>query len=210
MSPVTAEQATQTAIVEGSNTMPITLPKRKPLIPLELLYKPNGKLPANLLHTYTPGTGQLTGRALWWFTVLKHEAAKAGFQLTYTPGGCYRTYTQQYNLFLSRYEPCSFAVWLITPTSRRKTWNENSQNKYWRKKLINGSYPATAAVPGYSNHGLALSVDLALGAKPSEAKSLTVAAINWLVANAPKYGIYAESDAEPWHWSYALGDKNPA
>ncbi|WP_402462805.1 D-alanyl-D-alanine carboxypeptidase family protein [Isoptericola aurantiacus] len=61
-----------------------------------------------------------------------------------------------------------------------------------------------AAVPGYSNHGLGVAVDLGGGVE-----SFGTARYDWLRANAPKFGWdnpgWARSDGskpEAWHWEY--------
>ncbi len=64
--------------------------------------------------------------------------------------------------------------------------------------------PALAAVPGTSNHGWGVAVDLGCGAE-----SFGTPMYRWLKANAPRYGFvhpaWAEpggSRPEPWHWEY--------
>lgn len=68
-----------------------------------------------------------------------------------------------------------------------------------------GEKPALAAVPGTSNHGWGLAVDLCGGA---DAFGTPVYA--WLAANAPAFGWVNPSWArpgagreEPWHWEFA-------
>jgi peptidoglycan DL-endopeptidase CwlO len=67
-----------------------------------------------------------------------------------------------------------------------------------------GQKPALAAVPGTSNHGWGLAVDLCGGAE-----SFGSATYAWLAANAPAFGWVNPSWArpgagreEPWHWEY--------
>ena len=76
----------------------------------------------------------------------------------------------------------------------------------WCKKSAN---LATAAVPGTSNHGLGIALDIALGTSPSNATSVTPATVNWLIANAHRYGFSAELQSEQWHWRYVTGDAIP-
>ncbi len=64
--------------------------------------------------------------------------------------------------------------------------------------------PTLAAVPGTSNHGWALAVDLCGGAE-----SFGTPQHDWLVANAPRWGwvdpAWARaggSKPEPWHWEF--------
>jgi hypothetical protein len=49
-----------------------------------------------------------------------------------------------------------------------------------------------AAVPGTSNHGWGLSVDLGLNAKSTR----------WMGANASRFGFFNDVPGEPWHWTY--------
>lgn len=154
------------------------------------------------------GGGRLNAYATWWWAVLVQRAKAAGITLTYT--GTYRSYEQQVTLFLSRYEPCSYAAYLLTPASRRRIWSQpNTTNKYWRKKLINGRYPASAASPGTSNHGWGYSVDAAQDGYGSQAKPLSPATLTWLKANAPLCGYYWEADVEPWHLTFVHGFGGP-
>jgi hypothetical protein len=67
-----------------------------------------------------------------------------------------------------------------------------------------GQKPALAAVPGTSNHGWGLALDLCGGAQ-----SFGAAQHAWLAANAPAYGWTNPSWArqgggreEPWHWEF--------
>jgi peptidoglycan DL-endopeptidase CwlO len=67
-----------------------------------------------------------------------------------------------------------------------------------------GEKPALAAVPGTSNHGWGLAVDLCGGAQ-----SFGTAQYAWLAANAPAFGWvnpgWARPGAgreEPWHWEF--------
>ena len=64
--------------------------------------------------------------------------------------------------------------------------------------------PALAAVPGRSNHGWGLALDLGCGAQNFGSE-----VDDWLLANAPTYGwrrpAWAQpggSKPEPWHWEY--------
>lgn len=62
--------------------------------------------------------------------------------------------------------------------------------------------PGFAAIPGKSNHGLGLAVDLCGGVERFRS-----AEFNWLEKNGKKYGWYHpdwaySSPFEPWHWEY--------
>jgi peptidoglycan hydrolase-like protein with peptidoglycan-binding domain len=118
------------------------------------------------------------------------------------------------NLFLSRYQEASQSTYNSTAGAHRKVWNDAPKNGYnsiyWVKKLVNGRYPATAATPGNSNHGIGLALDLAeeydTDSAPDPIRSQWV---QWLVNNASRYGISAELQSEPWHWRYVAGDAIP-
>ena len=65
--------------------------------------------------------------------------------------------------------------------------------------------PTLAAVPGTSNHGLGLAVDLCGGVE-----SFGTPAFSWMQRNAPMYGFFhpawagaTGSKPEPWHWEFA-------
>jgi hypothetical protein len=49
-----------------------------------------------------------------------------------------------------------------------------------------------AAVPGTSDHGWGMAVDLALDDK----------AQSWMRANGGRYGFVEDTPREPWHWAY--------
>ncbi len=67
-----------------------------------------------------------------------------------------------------------------------------------------GTKPALAAVPGTSNHGWGLAVDLCGGAQ-----SFATAEYGWLVVNSGLFGwsnpVWAQPGRgreEPWHWEF--------
>ncbi|GGP91996.1 hypothetical protein GCM10010140_22220 [Streptosporangium pseudovulgare] len=69
------------------------------------------------------------------------------------------------------------------------------QSVYYRR-------PGFAAVPGRSNHGLGLAVDLCGGVQQFRS-----AQFNWMEANSKKFGWFHPkwayvSPFEPWHWEY--------
>ncbi len=80
----------------------------------------------------------------------------------------------------------------------------DSYRSYEAQVRVYGEKPSLAAVPGTSNHGWGLAVDLCGGLQsfgtPDQA---------WMRANAGRYGWYHPSWAEPggsrpepWHWEY--------
>lgn len=72
----------------------------------------------------------------------------------------------------------------------------NIQREYWNR-YQNGT-GNLAAYPGTSIHGWGLSADLAINGGPRP----TGAYLDWLRANAPKYGFINDVSSESWHWSY--------
>jgi LAS superfamily LD-carboxypeptidase LdcB len=141
--------------------------------PTDLATATNGELPATLLTQIGP-RGYLHHTTARAWRALTAEALKAGWELTYTYGGTYRTHTEQTALFLSRYTTA------VLPGRPTKTWN----GQVWYQK----PNTAMAAVPGTSNHGWALAIDTALGTGPNTAKPITPA-VDWLAANAPRFGF---------------------
>lgn len=123
---------------------------------------------------------------------------EARLPLSYTYGGLYRTYTQQVTTFRQRYTEVSRAVYLLTSSGKRRTW----EGRYYR--LNSGMAPS--ATPGTSNHGLAIAWDMARGDKPSAVTSITDADHAWLVTNVHRFGWSYESQVERWHVRYVRGD----
>lgn len=182
---------------------PITLPS-------SLACARNGELPSSAL---TPiGTG---GR-------LEHTAARAWAALyiagmadgvgpfTWTPGGTYRTLSMQQTAFADRWSPVPQPGTLAPVTTfynggtyYLRTYQDSRGQ--WR-------YVARTARPGTSNHGLGISVDIALGASQADADPITPA-LPWLVRNAASLGWSWEAATktaqEPWHLHYFAGDAIP-
>ena len=81
----------------------------------------------------------------------------------------------------------------------------DSYRTYASQVRLYGEKPALAAVPGTSNHGWGLAVDLCGGIDHYGTPQY-----NWMKANAGRYGYlhpdWAEPGngrEEPWHWEYA-------
>lgn len=190
-----------------------TLPIAPLTMPSTLNGQQNGKLPDHLLDYIGVGKARMEKTAARAFRALFDAARKSGFDPRHV--GDYRSYEAQKNLFLARYKPVSLATYSVTPASRCKRWHEapahGFNSTYWIKiQQPNGSYPATAASPGKSNHGWALAIDVAqeLDGDPAP-ESISPAFVNWLIANAARYGVSAELQSEPWHWRYVTGDRIP-
>src|SRR5215218_3532949 len=83
----------------------------------------------------------------------------------------------------------------------------DSYRTYAGQVRLYGQKPALAAVPGTSNHGWGLAVDLCGGME-----RFGTAAFRWMTANAGRFGWVHPQWAdpgngreEPWHWEYAGG-----
>lgn len=70
---------------------------------------------------------------------------------------------------------------------------------------------ALAAVPGTSNHGWGLAVDVGveIDGDPT-AERLSPAALKWLLDNEERFGFSHEVQSESWHIRYFAGDHPPA
>ena len=171
------------------------LPIEPVVLPNDLQNQPNGKLPSDLM-TKVQGGSQLHHLAARAWTALVAYAAQNGLPLTYTFGGCYRTYAQQERLFLQRYTTHEL------PGRPTKKWNGQT---YWLKPGMAG-----AATPGTSNHGLGLAIDTASGTSPREAKAISAhPQFKWLVDNVARFGFSYEDQSENWHIRYVAGDAIP-
>jgi LAS superfamily LD-carboxypeptidase LdcB len=65
------------------------------------------------------------------------------------------------------------------------------QEKIAREKGIYGR-GGVAAVPGTSNHGWGLALDLQLDPKAQQ----------WMRDNGARFGFVEDVAGEPWHWTY--------
>jgi len=105
----------------------------------------------------------------------------------------YRPYTEQERIFRDRYYPSILGT---------RYW----QGRRWRKR----TGVAVAAVPGTSNHGWGLAVDIGEESDGDlGTESISTAAVQWLVNNAHRFGYSGELQSEPWHWRYFAGDQIP-
>lgn len=210
-------------------TMPI-VPVR---LPSAAAAQHNGAIPQSLMASPDDRTGLAW---LLWHTValqmrVMHFAARieAGIRLSST--GRYRTLYGQWTIFggnSARYEPCTYAQYVIAlPLGRGKKWTAAARAQvaadllaqgyrvsipdatYWRKKLVNGSWPATAAVPATSNHGFAGADDLAELSTSGAVIPLTAFTLQWLYANERRFGFAHETKKEPWHVHTIAGDTVP-
>lgn len=186
------------------------LPITSMSLPTTLVGKQNGMLPDHLLAQIGVGNARMEVTAARSFRAMFAEARRV-LGVTVKHVGDYRPYGAQLTMFLSRYEPVSFAVYAVTAPSNRKKWDAGTPSQWWRKKkLANGGYPATAATPGASNHGWGLALDVAEEYdNDPQPDPIRDGFVNWLCDNAARYGISAELQSEAWHWRYHAGDRIP-
>lgn len=147
----------------------------------------NGKIPLVNLTALSVG-GFLQANAAYWFEQWRIAARNAGYDLTITSiADAYREYAVQERIFRQRYTP----VYTQYATGKvdRRLW----LNSYWYRKP---GY-AAAAVPGTSNHGRGLAVDI------KDVGGFTSKFYKWLKATGADYGFSNTEGAsvnEAWHW----------
>lgn len=188
-----------------------TLPVAQMVMPSDLAGVTNGSVPAGLLEpcgvrSYYSPYGELT---------MHHLAARAMRAMVAAmcvslgldevrADGTGRTYARQVQMFdgtlpanrtatEGRYlpEPLWAGYGLAKLTDDIRSWIA----KRWRRR----TGTASAAVPGTSNHGWWLAIDFVI----------TPGMVDWLIANAARFGYSAEIQTENWHWRYVAGDRVP-
>ena len=177
--------------------LPVTTVTR----PADLAGQPNGELTAPILvEVRVPRWGIVHMHHLMarvWAAFAHDCQAATGVILTVTSRvDAYRSLTVQKSGFYSRYEMCSYTEYLVAYAAKRaKKWPAGhlgvTSTTYWRKRQINGKYPATSALPGTSNHGDGIAADVAEYRGPDTAPGPIAAskAWPWIVANARRYGL---------------------
>lgn len=147
----------------------------------------NGKIPLVNLTALSVG-GFLQANAAYWFEQWRIAARNAGYDLTITSiADAYREYAVQERIFRQRYTPV-YTQYAAGKVDRR-LW----LNSYWYRKP---GY-AAAAVPGTSNHGRGLAVDI------KDVGGFTSKFYKWLKATGADYGFSNTEGAsvnEAWHW----------
>jgi LAS superfamily LD-carboxypeptidase LdcB len=169
---------------------------KKPKLPKDLKGQANGRIDKYLLRRIKP-TGFLYHGAVNDWHTMREAAWKAGVLLSLSQA--YRTYDQQVALFKSRYTTD------VLPGRPTKRWQ--GQVWYQRPKT------AMAAVPGTSNHGWALGIDIGIDADGDEKfewpiKPIDKKALKWLLKNAETYNFAWELQSEPWHLIWVGGDSD--
>jgi LAS superfamily LD-carboxypeptidase LdcB len=177
-------------------------------MPSDLTGVANGKLgPCNLTTVYFPQVGHLSMHPLAaraWHAMTAVCKAETKADLTTT--GTYRSIDAQLQLFLQRYTPTFLPIRNVITSQR------NYQGKTWWLKR--GYSPA--AVPGTSNHGWGIAVDIAIAAPLVVPITADPKVWQWVQDNAMSFGFGWEGARpgmpgwEPWHLRYWAGDLVPA
>lgn len=168
----------------------MSYPVKPVKLPSDIKNADNGKLPATVLANV--GDGHLHTLAAQAWKAMVKAAKEDGIDLVPTSKwDLYRPYSRQESLFLTRYQKENNGS-KVTRQWKGTTW-------YLKKGM------APAGVPGTSNHGWGLAVDVA---------SASGKRLNWLLKNADSFGFSWEvkegANAEAWHIRYHAGDKLPA
>jgi len=160
------------------------LPIRPVKLPKDLAGQSNGALSPTLLRPVDGGKLHHLAAAAW--KAMVRAAKSDGITLKPTSAAdTFRPLEVQERGFLNRYD-----------NTKRMSKPRTYRGKlYWLKP---GNAPM--AVPGTSNHGWGLAVDVA---------NIDQAKVEWLLKNAASYGFSWELQNEPWHLRYVAGDKFP-
>jgi hypothetical protein len=124
--------------------------------------------------------------AIRWLALVAACYLATGFRLGITEA--YRSLAEQDRIFRARY----------TPGWPSGAWYAGT---YWRKR----AGVAVAAVPGNSNHGLAIALDINNYSNPIVWR--------WLLDHAAGFGFswaQGKASGEPWHWVFVGGGFVPA
>lgn len=157
------------------------------VMPASLAGQTNGKLDPSLLVAIDDQGHVLEAHAALAWADLAEAAERDG--VTLTADTAYRSYDRQVELFTTRYSRTP------QPATKPTMWGDVA---YWKLPAA-----ITAAVPGTSNHGWGLAVDV-------HTDRTNVA---WLEQHEVDHGFSHEasiSETEPWHIHYFAGDRPPA
>lgn len=188
-------------------------------LPADLVNQPNGKLSSSVLTAVAfPGRSgarlhTLAARAFAALAAACYLATGVTLSVT-SVVDAYRDFNNQLRTFTTRYKPVSWLTYSLTPSSRRKKWDNAKafgyDSVYWVLiQNADGSYPAMAAVPGTSNHGWGLAIDVCWWKDGRAVGIYGSPAWSWLLANAATYGFSWEAQSEPWHIRYVKGSDLP-
>jgi D-alanyl-D-alanine carboxypeptidase len=162
-------------------------PVKRLVVPKRLKRFGNGMLPNRILSPTDAGGLMYTIAAIDFNKMYEH-AKRDGVILRSV--GAYRSYERQEQVFRQRM------------TLDKQLAKKPLVRRIWKKKIWYLRFLAPVAVPGTSNHGWGLAIDLNLTDK---------SVLPWMCRNAPKYGFYLQGkpftltgkpnpEYEPWHW----------
>lgn len=165
-------------------------PVQAVVLPKDMKGVKNGEIPSKLLVPIDGGhLHHLAADA--WYAMAVTAKAKGILLKPTSRWDLYRPYERQEALFLARYQ-LKKRLTKVTRQWKGKVW-------YLKKGV------APAGVPGTSNHGWGLAIDVAY----CSGKTL-----RWLLKNAADFGFSWEvkegANAEAWHIRYHCGDNIPA
>jgi hypothetical protein len=175
-------------------------PYKKLALPKEVEKVGNGKLTPKMLKKVKTG-GVMWTEAADAFNLMYDAALAAGFKLRNV--GDFRPFEGQLSMFKDRYSEKDLG--------RKPQVTRKYEGKTWYLKP--GKAPSST--PGNSNHGFGLAIDLGYETKGA-LTSMGGKCLEWMCANAPKYGFYLQGsdpkspEFEAWHWQYVCGDTPPA
>jgi hypothetical protein len=208
------------------------MPLRQAKLPSEIASQPNGAVDAALLDVVDrPGKTWLMAKLPAQAMRAMHAAIKRDLGVTLTSTGRGRTLARQWTIFggsQARYRPCSKQEFdadkarhkeltKLFPANDRRAISQRlgiaiPSSDHWTKiRFSNGNFPATAAVPGTSNHGFWCADDLALTDPRDENKvvGLTNDVLDWLFTNELDFGFAHSTPSENWHVQWFVGDRVP-
>jgi hypothetical protein len=189
-------------------------------VPTYLKDFPNGKMPPEIMRcpdldrSSTSQVWKMFAPVSWAMTAMQIAAKADGIRIPVgnptalgndnilDTTGRYRSYTQQENLFRSRYMPGA----VNDKGCGSKLWN--GERWYLQRSPGGGCY-AMAATPGTSNHGLGLADDIAEDPDQFDgtaAVSIDDRTLAWLRDNAPSFGFGLETHKERWYWHWTGKD----
>ena len=161
----------------------------KVVLPSDLKGCKAGEIPANLLRPIE-GKGRLHRLAADCYEAMDAAANAAGIDLAPTSqADTYRSLeTQEYG-FYQRYtdKPNKKLMKQQPRIYKGKAW-------YLKKGM------APMAIPGFSNHNWGIAIDIA---------NASGKRLDWLLANAHRFGFSWELQSEPWHLRMVCGDQIP-